>query len=354
MFDNFTIVDWSFAQAPHSIIWCVRDDGTMAALTYIREQEVYGWSRHTTDGLFKSVASVQEGDNDLLYAVVERTINSRTVKYIERLHEHDIDDLQDAFHVDSGLTLDSPISISAYTKASPLVITATSHGLSDDDVVDITGIKVVDATETMGWSYSTEISGTGYTVANKSTHTFQLKLNGVLVNSTAFATYHSGGQVRKAVTSISGLWHLEGESVVGLANGYVVNGLTVASGKVTLPNASSRVHIGLDFTAEIKTLRLDAGSLNPSSSARTKKISQIGLQLESTLGLWTGPDVDHMREAKFGLPSQYGQPPSSITGLKELTMSPSWNKNGQIVIQQRDPLPMTILSITPDIIVGGN
>ena len=354
MFDNFTIVDWSFAQAPHSIIWCVRDDGTMAALTYIREQEVYGWSRHTTDGLFKSVASVQEGDNDFLYAVVERTINSRTVKYIERLHEHDIDDLQDAFHVDSGLTLDSPISISAYTKASPLVITATSHGLSDDDVVDITGIKVVDATETMGWSYSTEISGTGYTVANKSTHTFQLKLNGVLVNSTAFATYHSGGQVRKAVTSISGLWHLEGESVVGLANGYVVNGLTVASGKVTLPNASSRVHIGLDFTAEIKTLRLDAGSLNPSSSARTKKISQIGLQLESTLGLWTGPDVDHMREAKFGLPSQYGQPPSSITGLKELTMSPSWNKNGQIVIQQRDPLPMTILSITPDIIVGGN
>ena len=101
-------------------------------------------------------------------------------------------------------------------------------------------------------------------------------------------------------------------------------------------------------------MRLDAGQLNPTSHARTKKISHIGLQLEKTLGLWTGPDTDHMREAKFGLPSQWGQPPDALTGLKKLTMSPSWNKDGQIVIQQRDPLPMTILSITPDVIVGGN
>ena len=326
----------------------------MAALTYIREQEVYGWTRHTTDGLFKSVASVQEGDNDFLYTVVERTVNSRTVKYIERLHEHDIDNLQDAFHVDSGLSFDNPVAITGCTSASPVVITATSHGFSNGDVVDINGIKVVDATQTLGWSYSTEVGGSGYTVASKTTHTFQLQLNGSNVVGTAFAVYHSGGQVRRAVTEISGLWHLEGKSIVGLANGYVVKDLTVASGKVTLPNASSRVHLGLDFTAEIKTLRLDAGSLNPTSSARTKKISQIGLQIEKTLGLWTGPDTDHMREAKFGLPSQWGQPPDAITGLKEFTMSPSWNKNGQIVIQQRDPLPMTILSITPDLIVGGN
>jgi len=355
IFDNYTIVDWSYAQAPHSILWCVRDDGTIAALTYIREQEVFGWSRHTTDGLFKSVAAVQEGDDDFLYAVVERSINSRTVKYIERLHDHDIDDLQDAFHVDSGLTLDTSYAITGYTKADPVVITTSgAHNLVNGNSVDIEGIKIADTSETLGWSYSTEISGEGYTVANKTSTTFELQLNGADVDGTGFGTWHAGGKVRRAVTSISGLWHLEGESIVGLANGYVVTGLTVASGSVTLPNAASRVHLGLDFTAEIKTLRLDAGSLNPTSNARTKKISHIGLQLEKTLGLWTGPDVDHMREAKFGLPSKWGQAPDAVTGLKELTMSPSWNKDGQIVIQQRDPLPMTILSITPDVIVGGN
>ena len=333
----------------------MRDDGTIAALTYIREQEVFGWSRHTTDGLFKSVAAVQEGDDDFLYAVVERSINSRTVKYIERLHDHDIDDLQDAFHVDSGLTLDTSYAITGYTKADPVVITTSgAHNLVNGNSVDIEGIKIADTSKTLGWSYSTEISGEGYTVANKTSTTFELQLNGADVDGTGFGTWHAGGKVRRAVTSISGLWHLEGESIVGLANGYVVTGLTVASGSVTLPNAASRVHLGLDFTAEIKTLRLDAGSLNPTSNARTKKISHIGLQLEKTLGLWTGPDVDHMREAKFGLPSKWGQAPDAVTGLKELTMSPSWNKDGQIVIQQRDPLPMTILSITPDVIVGGN
>ena len=139
-----------------------------------------------------------------------------------------------------------------------------------------------------------------------------------------------------------------------MANGYVVRNLTVSNGSVTLPNPASRVHLGLDYTSEIKTLRIDAGSLNPTSSSRTKKISSVGLYVEKTLGMWIGPDVDHMREAKFGLPALWGQPPDALTGLKSLTMSPSWNKDGQIVIQQRDPLPMTILSITPDIIVGGN
>jgi hypothetical protein len=61
-----------------------------------------------------------------------------------------------------------------------------------------------------------------------------------------------------------------------------------------------------------------------------------------------------MREAKFGLTAKWGQAPDAVTGLKSLTMSPSWNKHGQIVIQQRDPLPMTILSITPEVTVGSS
>ena len=61
-----------------------------------------------------------------------------------------------------------------------------------------------------------------------------------------------------------------------------------------------------------------------------------------------------MREIKYGLPAQYGQTPDWITGDKDLTMSPSWNKDGQIVVQQRDPLPMTLLALIPEVIPGGN
>jgi len=354
LFDNNTFVDWDYAPAPHSIIWAVRDDGIVCSMTYVREQQVFAWSRHVTLGDFKSVASVQEGDDDYMYAIVERKIGTRTRQYIERLHDHDFTNIQDAFFVDSGLSINIPITITGYTNANPVVITAASHGLINGDTIDINGIKVADTTETHGWSYSTEVDGIGYTVANKTTNTFELQLNAANVNGSAFAVYHSGGEVRKAVTTFGGLWHLEGEPVVGLANGYVISGLTVSSGSVTLPNAASRVHLGLPYTAEIKTLKLDNATPLDSVQGRTKKLTRLTVRMENTMGLWHGPDLTHMREANFGLPSAWGQPLNMVTGDKDVTLSPSWNKNGQIVLQQRDPLPMTILGIIPDVVVGGN
>jgi hypothetical protein len=354
MFDNYSFPDWDYAQAPHSIIWAVRNDGIICAMTYVREQEVFAWSRHITKGNFKSVASVQEVDDDFMYVIVERKIGTRTRQYIERLHTHDITSIQDAFYVDSGLKRDAPVTITGYTVADPVVITAPSHGLSNADVIDIDLVYKVDTSHDRGFSRSTEVDGIGYTVSNKTTNTLELQLNGSDVDGSGFAAYDHGGEVRVATTTVSGLWHLEGETVVGTANGYATGELTVTNGAVTLPNASSRVAIGLSYTSEIKTLKIDNNNPLDSLQGREKKITRLTLRLLDTMGLWHGPDTDHMREAKFGLPALYGQELSMITGDKHVTVSPSWNKNGQIVIQQRDPLPMTLLGVVPDLIVGGN
>ena len=59
LFDYNSVSDWSFAQAQHNLIWCVRDDGICLSLTYSREQNVFGWARHTTQGDFKSVAAIR-------------------------------------------------------------------------------------------------------------------------------------------------------------------------------------------------------------------------------------------------------------------------------------------------------
>ena len=356
MFDFNTMVDWTYAPSPHSMIWSVRDDGDVNSMTYIKEQEVFGWSRQTTQGKFKSVASVREDDDDFIYAVIERTINGATVQYIERQNTHDITDIQDAFYVDAGLSLDAPITITGFTNANPIVVTAASHGLSDADTVDVTGIQVLDTTVTHGFSSDVEIEGFGYTVANKTTNTFELQLNGANVNGTAFKVYHSGGKVRKSVTSVGGLWHLEGEPVSVLANGYSVTDKTVANGVVSFSEIgpASRIHIGLGFLAEIETLRLDAASVQPSSAGLKKKLTKLTLDVENTMGLWVGPDRLHMRELKFGLPSQWGQVLPMVTGLLNTTMSPKWSKEGRVVIQQIGPFPMTILSITPEVLMGAS
>jgi hypothetical protein len=106
LFNGYTVTDLAYVRAPVPTLWAVRSDGVLLGMTYVPEQKVYGWHQHTTDGVFESVAVVSEGDEDALYAVVRRTINSRTVRYVERLHSRLFVDQEDAFFVDSGLTYD--------------------------------------------------------------------------------------------------------------------------------------------------------------------------------------------------------------------------------------------------------
>jgi hypothetical protein len=80
---DHNIVDDAFKQEPDSIIYFVRDDGVMLCLTYMREQNVYGWSKLETDGTFESVVTTVQGMTDVVYAIVNRTINGSTVRYIE-------------------------------------------------------------------------------------------------------------------------------------------------------------------------------------------------------------------------------------------------------------------------------
>lgn len=78
------IIDDAYKQEPDSIIYFVRSDGTIACLSYIREQEVYAWSTIKTDGEYEAVVNIPEGEEDSIYAVVKRMVNGKTVRYIER------------------------------------------------------------------------------------------------------------------------------------------------------------------------------------------------------------------------------------------------------------------------------
>jgi hypothetical protein len=73
-------------------------------MTYVPDQQVYGWHAHDTDGAFESVCVVSEGNEDVLYVVVRRTIGASQLRYVERLHTRMFTEVEDAFYVDSGLT----------------------------------------------------------------------------------------------------------------------------------------------------------------------------------------------------------------------------------------------------------
>lgn len=104
LFDDFDIVDAAFSKSPYPIAWWVSSNGKLLSLTYVPEQNIFAWAQHDTDGLFESCCCVAEGREDVLYVVVNRTINGATKRYVERLASRRFATQADAFFVDCGLS----------------------------------------------------------------------------------------------------------------------------------------------------------------------------------------------------------------------------------------------------------
>lgn len=155
-----------------------------------------------------------------------------------------------------------------------------------------------------------------------------------------------------AATIISGLGHLEGETVSALADGDVVESLTVSAGAVILPVAAETVHVGLPYESIIENLP-PAIDLKDAGSARGRpiKVTRLFIQLEKTRGIKIGPSVNKLTEfVQSAVDLSLSIP--MFTGVADFQMYPEWNRNGTIVVKQDYPLPMTVLGISPEFSVG--
>jgi len=356
LFEEFTIVDWAFAKEPEGRVYAVRSDGDVVTMTYNPFQEVIAFTTWDTDGDFESTASLDKtasDTEDAIYFVVKRKINGNTVRYIERTHSRIYDTVHDSFFVDSGLSLDTPLTITGSTAASPVVITATAHGFSDGDEVIINGIRwEPDVDSLFNETQPDQLNGRKFLVANKTANTFELtNLSGTDIDGSSYNAYVKNGEVRATATEISGLRHLEGETVSVLADGNVVPRKTVSdTGTITIPVSAGRVHIGLRFISDMETLNIE--KQNATIQGKFTKIPDVTIRFNRSRGVFVGPDKDSLVEMQQREFEDYGDPTSLLTGDKKILLEPSWNSNGRVFIRQKDPLPMSILAIMPTIKVG--
>lgn len=155
--------------------------------------------------------------------------------------------------------------------------------------------------------------------------------------------------------TFTGLYHLEGEEVAVLADGYVIEGKTVVDGTVTLDAEYSTVVVGLPYTSEIETLDLDMGAVQELGTIQDREMAlpEIMVHIENTRGLWIGRNRDKMNERKPDAPVNYGEASVASTEKIRMDTDPDFDDVGNIVIQQRTPLPMTILAVAPDVSIGG-
>lgn len=120
LFDNDKVMDIALAKAPDQILWAVTRSGNLLGMTYMPDQNVAGWHRHDTDGVFESICVVPENDEDILYAVVQRIIKGKAVRYIERMHEREPVPVEDSFFVDCGIVKEYDTATSSITGLLPL------------------------------------------------------------------------------------------------------------------------------------------------------------------------------------------------------------------------------------------
>jgi len=334
------IVGMAYQQNPYPILWCVRDDGVLIGMTFEPGQKVWGWFPLVIDGLVESVAVNKGITEDEVWLIVKRTINGETKRYIEYFKPRDWgDDQADCFFVDCGLTFDGgdAVTITGISKADPCVVTAVNT-FSDGDQIKLADIVGM-----------TEVNNKVYTVSNPTEANFELrdKLDAVDIDSTGFTLYVSGGTAQPVDNTFSGLDHLEGKTVSVLGDGSVHKDVVVSSGTVILTEYYNKVHIGLPYTSKLMPMKIELQMQSGTARAKVKRISQIIFSFYKTLGARFGPtesgQLDTIPFRKTTDPM--GSPPPLFTGEKQASFPGGYELNGDIFVEQSQPLPMTIRSI---------
>lgn len=341
LFDGKDLVDLDCIKSPFPVLWFVSTDGKLKALTYIPDEKVYAWHEHDTDGTFESTAAITEGNVDVLYAVVKRTINGQTKRYIERLAPlQEFGDTE--VYLDSSLSGDgtnttattmqlSQIGQQGWTVGSTVTVTRSTGAFVSTDVGDY--LVVYDAT---GSQYRVEILSVGTpttTALARIVDEIPLAVQDVATTTWAFAR-----------NQWSGLSHLEGKTVSIWADGVMQASKVVSGGSVTIDTPAIKVRIGLPYTTTVETLPI-ALQADAFGQGRTKNVNKVWVRVQGTQEFQIGPTTSDLVSS--------GTLPSGQTdGELQVTLLPAWSQDGSIVMQQSDAFPMNINGLTLEAAIG--
>lgn len=260
-----TLIDYQ--ADPFRQLWARKTDGTLAALTFIKLEDVIAWSDVVVGGTAAEVESIAviphpDGDEDQLWMIVKRTVNGVTRRWVEYLEKpfNEDDAIADAFFVDAGLTY----------SGSPTAV-------------------------------------------------------------------------------VTGLQHLEGETVQIVADGAVLPQQTVSSGQVTLSSAASKVHVGLPMgSSKLRTVKWAGDSPGGTAPVKPQRVVGVSVRVDRMgEGLEYGADFTTMDTWDLRKPSDPMDAPVPLyTGDSPILDMPSgWDQSRQVALRHDVPLPCTILSI---------
>lgn len=288
------VVEMAFAEEADSLVWAVREDGTLLSMTFRREEDVVGWARHIIGGAFgsgnavvESVAVIPGADGagqvktsehrDEVWMIVKRTIDGATKRYIE-------------------------------------VMEGNFEGPLRDD-------------------YATEALWQAAMIAAQKDAYF----------ADSVITYDGA-----AASTITGLSHIEGQTAKVLSDGAIHPDETVASGQITLDADAEVVQVGLGYAHRIKTLKFEGGTVAGTAVGKTKRVPGVTFVVMDSMTISFGPDADNLQDHDFReVADAMDNPVPLFSGEFFAELDDDWKTDPRIVIENDDPVPFTLLAMAP-------
>lgn len=260
LFIGHTLTSMAYAEEPYSAIFVSREDGIGLVFTWQQEQDVWGWSRLTTDGFIHQFCVIPEDGYTRLYAIITREINGVSRRFIERMALEANGDIAASCHLDCSIT------------------------------------QVYDPPQ----------------------------------------------------DHIDQLWHLEGETVSVVFDGFASHGHVVTNGRVTLPGGevATIITAGLRYTGEIETLPAALMTQQGSVQTNRQQIDEVVVRCKDTRMIHIGASgVDVLDQMEPGSGEDLGD--FIGEGVLDYKVTPpgDWKDTSSVIVRQEEPLPAHIIGI---------
>ncbi len=362
--DALGIVQMAYQQSPHSVLWAIRSDGALIAMTYLRDQDIVGWHQHPLGGQYYGGPPIVEslavkpssaGGYDELWLEVLRTIGgipTRTIEVMTAYFEGVSPD--QAWFVDCGLQ--SPLTYPAATVTPAGLTTITAP----DRPPAFSGTGTIGASAPI--FASSQVGGIIRLNGGK------VKITGYLttVNVTVQALEPLTSQAPAAANTwslglpagtVSGLNHLNGETVAILGDGQVNTQQVVVGGMVALQSPATLITAGLPYTPLLLTMPFQPQRAAAASAhGKLKRVIDLYLRVHETVGGTFGVrQIDPMTFTETVQTEQIQQrrPADNMnqglplfSGVRKLPALGGFDREGTTMIMQTDPLPLTVLALT--------
>jgi len=339
----------TYQQNPDSILWNTKTNGGLVGLTYDRLNQIAGWHRHNTDGVFESVVAIDgHEEEDELWFVTRRQINGVFKRFVEhmapRLTNIDLVYSDASIIISNGATF----SITSITNniTSVEVAYLGSTGLAEGDNIKIYGTNN-DTYDYIVFQVKDLNQGTDDGV-------FNLEQDSSYFTTTDISVISNGGFSRVEIV-ITGLDYLLGKTVnvlgdkAPLASQEVVSNIDGLGGiGIILETYCNIVVCGLSYEMVLQPESIELPGA--STLGATKRVSGVTLKLYNSLGGFVGSNRENLEEIQYRTTDiPLGAAIPLYTGTKYINIDAESNKESGILVTNNQPLPMTVLAIITDI-----